>query len=53
MRNIKLFNTQSEYQAAESSLILPNVSYCKDTPGVIHYNPYVAPKPKLVSLYTT
>jgi len=41
MKYIKLFDTHSEYEAAESSLILPNVSFCKDTANEVHYNPYV------------
>lgn len=43
MRNLKRFQTHAEYEAAESSLILPNVSICKDTPNEVHYNPYVEP----------
>ena len=39
MNYIKLFNTHAEYEAAQSSLILPNVSFCKDTPNEVHYNP--------------
>ena len=41
MRNLKKFETHAEYEAAKSSLILPNVSICKDTPNEVHYNPYV------------
>jgi len=36
---IKLFNTHFEYEAAKSSLALPNVSYCIDVPNEVHYNP--------------
>ena len=42
MKNLKLFETHQQYEAAESSLILPNVSFCLDTPNVVHYNPYVS-----------
>ena len=45
MKYIKKFSTHAEYEAAESSLILPNVSFCVDTPNEVHYNPYVAPDP--------
>lgn len=39
---LKLFNTHSQYEsytADTSNFILPNVSYCKDQPTVVHYNP--------------
>ena len=39
MKYIKKFDTHAEYEAAESSLILPNVSFCVDTPNEVHYNP--------------
>ena len=39
MKNLKLFETHQQYEAAESSLILPNVSFCLDTPNVVHYKP--------------
>jgi hypothetical protein len=38
---LKQFETHAEYEAAKSSLILPNVSICKDTPNEVHYNPFV------------
>jgi hypothetical protein len=38
---IKLFDTHAKYEDAESSLILPNVSFCLDTTGEVHYNPFV------------
>lgn len=40
----KLFNTHSQYEAftGTSEFVLPNVSYCKDTPNEVHYNPTVA-----------
>ena len=40
MKNLKLFSAHTDYKAAESSLILPNVSFCLDTPNVVYYNPY-------------
>lgn len=42
MKYLKKFNAHTEYEAAESSLILPNVSICT-TEGDVHYNPYVLP----------
>ncbi len=39
MRNLKKFETHAEYEAAESSLILPNVSICVDTPNEVYYKP--------------
>ena len=35
---LKKFETQAAYEAAESSLILPNVSLITETNGVV-YNP--------------
>ena len=43
MKYIKKFDTHAEYEAAQSGLILPNVSFCVDTPNEVHYNPYVEP----------
>lgn len=40
---LKLFDTTAQYEAVESSLILPNVSVCKDAPTTVHYNPWVDP----------
>lgn len=37
---LKKFETTAQYEAAESSLILPNVSFISETNGV-HYKPYV------------
>ena len=37
---IKKFETHAAYEAAKSSLILPNVSICKDVPNEVHYNPF-------------
>ena len=37
---LKKFENHSAYEAAESGLILPNVSYCV-TENEVHYNPYV------------
>ena len=39
---LKQFETQAAYEAAESSLILPNVSLITDN-NTVHYNPYVDP----------
>ncbi len=39
---LKQFETQAAYEAAESGLILPNVSLTLDN-NTVHYNPYVAP----------
>jgi len=36
---LKQFSTHAEYEAAQSSLVLPNVSFCLDTPNDVHYNP--------------
>ena len=41
-RYIKLFNEHIDYEEAKSSLILPNVSFCLDTPMEVHYNPYIS-----------
>lgn len=41
MKNLKLFETHAAYETAKSSLMLPNVSFCIDTPNVVHYNPYI------------
>lgn len=45
MRNLKLFNEHSNYEAyiSQKDAILPNVSYCLDTPNEVHINPYVEP----------
>ena len=51
MRNLKKFETHAEYEAAKSSLILPNVSICKDTPNEVHYNPIVPPETRLVAKF--
>ncbi len=48
MKYLKQFETHAEYEAAESSLIRPNVSICKDTPNEVHYNPYIPPPPSIV-----
>ena len=39
---LKKFETQAAYEAAQSSLILPNVSLTVDN-NMVHYNPYVEP----------
>lgn len=39
---LKEFETQAAYEAAQSSLILPNVSLTVDN-NTVHYNPYVEP----------
>ena len=41
MQYIRNFNTYAEYEAAKSSLILPNVSACDDEPTAAYYNPSV------------
>ena len=50
MKYIKKFDTHAEYEAALSSLILPNVSFCVDTPNEVHYNPYV-PETRVVAKF--
>ena len=50
MRNLKQFETTAAYEAAESSLILPNVSVCKDAPTVVYYNQYVEPSHDYVEI---
>ena len=49
---LKQFETQAAYEAAQSSLILPNVSLIDETNGV-EYNPYVDPckKEKIETTY--
>ena len=39
---IKVFSSHTDYETAESGLVKPNVSYCRDNKDV-HYNPYVDP----------
>lgn len=39
---LRKFETHAAYEAAESGLILPNVSICT-TEGDVHYNPFVDP----------
>ena len=39
---LKQFETQADYEAAQSNLILPNVSLTVDN-NTVHYNPYVDP----------
>jgi len=43
MKYLKKFNAHTDYESAQSNLILPNVSTCNDTPNEVHYNPYVDP----------
>lgn len=41
---LKKFETHQEYEAYiqdRQNLVLPNVSFCEDTPNEVHYNPYV------------
>ena len=54
MRNIRLFSEHSDYEAyiSQEDAILPNVSYCLDTPNEVHYNPYVEPIQLLRYLYS-
>ena len=48
---LKLFETTAAYEAAESSLILPNVSLTVDN-NTVHYNPYAEPiETRLVTKY--
>ena len=45
---VKLFGTHSQYEsytADTANFILPNVSYCIDTPNEVHYNPSEPPTP--------
>ena len=42
MKYLKKFNNHAAYEAAESSLILPNVSLVTEN-NTVHYNPYVDP----------
>ena len=42
MKYLKKFENHQAYQAAESGLILPNVSLCVQE-NEVHYNPYVDP----------
>jgi hypothetical protein len=46
-KHLKLFNLTSEYLAYAadiSKMILPNVSYCKDSKTKIYYNQLVIPE---------
>ena len=54
MKNLKLFNEHSDYEAyiSQEDAILPNVSYCLDTPNEVHINPYVEPIELLRYLYS-
>ena len=41
---LKKFETHQEYETYindRQNLVLPNVSFCEDTPNEVHYNPYV------------
>ena len=43
---LKKFETHQEYEAYiqdRQNLVLPNVSFCEDTPNEVHYNPYEEP----------
>ena len=42
LKYLKLYENHSEYEIEEENLILPNVSFCKDQPSVVHYNAYKA-----------
>lgn len=44
MKYLKKFENHSAYQAAESGLILPNVSLCVQE-NEVHYKPIVPPEP--------
>lgn len=41
---LRKFDNHAAYEAAESSLVLPNVSLCVNE-NEVHYNPYVPPTP--------
>ena len=47
MKYIKSFENHSAYEEAQPSLILPNVSLCKQE-NEVHYNPYMPPPPSIV-----
>ena len=47
---LKQFETQAAYEAAQSGLILPNVSLTLDN-NTVHYNPYVPPETRVVAKY--
>lgn len=47
---LKLFENHSAYEAAESGLILPNVSYC-ESENEVHYNPIISTEP-IVAKYS-
>ena len=47
---LKKFETQAAYEAAESGLILPNVSLCVNE-GDVHYNPFVELETRLVAKF--
>ena len=44
MKYLKIFENHSAYEAAQSGLILPNVSLCVQE-NEVHYNPYTPPTP--------
>ena len=44
MKYLKKFENHSAYEAAQSGLILPNVSLCVQE-NEVHYNPYTPPTP--------
>lgn len=54
---VKLFGTHSQYEsytAETANFILPNVSYCIDTPNEVHYNPSEPPTPvetRLIAIF--
>ena len=55
MKYIKLFGTHSEYEAYiqdRQNLVLPNVSFCEDTPNEVHYNPYEEPDTRLIATFS-
>jgi len=52
MKYLREFETTAAYEAAKSSLVLPNISICDDEPNGVQYNPYVPEAPKLVCVYT-
>ena len=55
MKYIKLFETHQEYETYindRQNLVLPNVSFCEDTPNEVHYNPYEEPDTRLIATFS-
>ena len=47
----RIFETHADYEAAKSSLTLPNVSICEDQPNVVHYNPDVPAETRVLAKF--